>query len=326
MGMSMKEFQDIDWTSLKRFRQSVINEETGRPFLQKELAVKAGFSQPYLARIERGDMTSPGLKYVEGIASALGMNVEQLRGYLKKRDQKTNFPGSVKIEYAHEPRKIKLFRDFYEPKGFKYSDGVLLDNPVEVPCPPQLDNDTQAYALELPANTMQPRYKAGDMLYVSGDPNLQPRAGDDVVLMFEHEDRQIAIVREVALVSGYSWGDYVEDGYAEEQNQQIRVMALNAKMRHMRSAKALTSFKSDPSAQIPPDGKLADYFIDDLATENKMELTDGPFALDGSDGVHVHLVVGSWKGRRHQYMQATSRAIRSEVGEATVTVTRANDD
>ena len=325
MGMSMKEFQDIDWTSLKRFRQSIINEETGRPFLQKELAIKAGFSQSYLARIERGDMTSPGLKYVEGIARALGMKVEDMRGYLKKRDQETKFPEVVKVTYTNEPRKIKLFRDFYEPRGFKYSDGVLLDNPAEVPCPPQLDKDTYAYALELPTNTMQPRYMAGDTLYVSSNPNLQPRAGDDVVLMFEHEDRQIAIVREVATVSGYSWGEYVEDGYAQEQNRQIRVMALNAKMRHMRNQETGISRRPE-GVNIPPDGKIAEYYIDDLDTENNTKLTDGPFTLDGSDGVHVHLVLGSWKGRRHHYMQATSRAMRAEVGEATVTVTRANDD
>ena len=322
----MKEFQHLDWTQLKEFRESLINPETGKRYQQKDVAKAAGMTQGYLARIEKGQMTSPSRKYVEGIAAGLGITLEKLEQYIKKRDVPANFAQNTIITYTNEPRKIKLFRDLYEPKGFKYNDGVLLDNPVEVPCPPQLDRDTQAYALELPLNTMQPRYRAGDMLYVSGDPNLQPRAGDDVVLMFEHQDRQIAIVREVALISGYSWGDYVEDGYAEEQNQHIRVMALNAKMRHMRGAKTITSFRSDPNAQIPPDGKLADYFLDDLDNENKMQLTDGPFALDGSNGVQVHLVVGSWRGRRHHHMQATSRAMRAEVGEATVTVTRANED
>ena len=322
----MKEFQDIDWRLLKAFRQTIINDETGRPFQQQELAKKAGMSQPYLARIERGDMTSPGRPFVEGIASALGMKVEHMLGYLKKRDEKTSFPDAISITCTNEPRKIKLFRDFYEPRGFKYSDGVLLDNPAEVPCPPQLDKDVYAYALELPTNTMQPRYMAGDTLYVTSNPNLQPRAGDDVVLMFEHEDRQIAIVREVATVSGYGWGDYVEDGYAQEQNRQIRVMALNAKMRHMRNQKTGISRRPE-GVNIPPDGKIAEYYIDDVDTENSTKLTDGPFSLDGSDGVHVHLVVGSWRGRRqHHIMQATSEAMTAEVGQATGTVTRADED
>lgn len=326
MGMSMKEFQDIDWTSLKRFRQSVINEETGRPFLQKELAIKAGFSQSYLARIERGDMTSPGLKYVEGIARALGMKVEDMRGYLKKRDQETKFPEVVKVTYTNEPRKIKLFRDNYVPIGFKHNDGVLLDNPVEVPCPPQLDKDIQAYAVELPLNTMQPRYGAGDMLYVSGDRNQRPRAGDDVVLIFEHEGRQIAVVREVAFTA-IDLKNYYEDGDAERVCPSVSVMQVHNKMRYMRNAERITSIRGDQNARMPADGKLADYFIDDLSDKDKKELTDGPFALDGSDGVHVHVVLGCWKGRRqHHAMEANSIEMKASVGEATINVTRANEE
>ena len=324
----MKEFQNIDWTSLKRFRQTIENKKTGQPWLQRDLAKDAGMSQSYLARIERGDMTSPNRKFVEAIATSLGMKVVHLLGYLEKRDQETKFPSAVKLTYTNDPRKIYKFTQPYHPRDFKYGDGVLIDDPVEVFCPPQLAKDGEAYAIELPSNTMQPRYHAGDTLYVN--PTLRPKAGDDVVLIFEHNGRRIGIVREVIYDGRYFPESYVEDGYAEDNSHfnEIWVMSLAQKIREMRKADSIVSHRPD-GVNIPENAKIADYYIEDYYFDyvealgkNKVE---GPFLIDGTGDVETHVVVGSWKSqRRVQQAKVSIKAesimtANAEVGQASVT-------
>lgn len=323
----MKEFQNIDWTSLKRFRQTIENKKTGQPWLQRDLAKDAGMSQSYLARIERGDMTSPNRKFVEAIATSLGMKVVHLLGYLEKRDQETNFPDKVKITYTNEPRKIYKFTQPYHPRGFKYGDGVMIDDPVEVFCPPQLAKDGQAYAIELSSNTMQPRYHAGDTLYVN--PALRPKAGDDVVLIFEHEGRRIGIVREVIYDGWYFSENYVEDGYVENDghSNEIWVMSLAQKIREMRNADSIRSHRPE-GVNMPEDAKIADYYIEDNFFDNLKALSnnkvEGPFLIDGTADVETHVVVGSWKSQRRVQQAKVSMKAKSimtanaEVGQATV--------
>ena len=83
---SLKDFNNIDWVSLKSFREKTYNKKTGQYWLQKDLAEEAGISQAYMARIERGDIKSPNHKYVEAMAAAMEVNVLHLLKSLGKRD------------------------------------------------------------------------------------------------------------------------------------------------------------------------------------------------------------------------------------------------
>ena len=60
--------------------------------------------------------------------------------------------------------------------------------------PSFLDYTDDAYAVLVHGDPMQPRYYAGDTLFV--DPTAAPRVGDDVAVMIQLEGQLIAVFRE----------------------------------------------------------------------------------------------------------------------------------
>ena len=77
-------------------------------------------------------------------------------------------------------RVIPKYIESGKPKGFDYDDGNLMDAHDFTSVPPNVLNVPDAYAVVMPTDYMEPRFRQGDTLYV--DPELQPYYGDDVVI------------------------------------------------------------------------------------------------------------------------------------------------
>src|SRR3546814_17289167 len=51
--------------------------------------------------------------------------------------------------------------------------------------PPSIDSNRKSYALYITGESMEPRYRAGDLVYV--DPSRAPSIGDDVIVQLVDE-------------------------------------------------------------------------------------------------------------------------------------------
>jgi len=87
-------------------------------------------------------------------------------------------------------RRIPLFGQTEAgPNGKFVMNGALV---ADVFCPPGLENVPDAYAVRVYGTSMEPRYKAGETVWLN--PQLPVRAGDDVVVQLkpEHDGDEMA--------------------------------------------------------------------------------------------------------------------------------------
>lgn len=166
---------------------------------QSDIAEAADMTQAYYSKIENGKIRSPEEKFVKGIAAAFSTTVADLCENLplrgpekKKRDETTSGLGS----YFNTPRVIPLYRKSAKPKGFDFDDGVLVDDTDFTVPPPAIMNVPNSYAVVVPTDDMEPRFRKGDTVFV--DPELAPYYGDDVVIKLYYELQTIMIIRQIA--------------------------------------------------------------------------------------------------------------------------------
>ncbi len=76
-----------------------------------------------------------------------------------------------------------------ENDAFSFTDGPA----AEIACPPFLERVVGAYAVGVSGESMEPRYRAGEVLYVN--PARPPRRGDDVVMQVQTADQQLAYIK-----------------------------------------------------------------------------------------------------------------------------------
>jgi phage repressor protein C with HTH and peptisase S24 domain len=62
----------------------------------------------------------------------------------------------------------------------------------KVPCPPQLDGVTGAYALQISGESLEPRFRSGETIYL--DPARPPRAQSDIIARVEIDGTVFGIV------------------------------------------------------------------------------------------------------------------------------------
>ena len=79
-----------------------------------------------------------------------------------------------------------------------------------VEAPPYLKAVEDAYCIEMPDISMEPRYREGDNPYVN--PELRPRRADDVVVQVKYKDRLIGIVGEVMQIKNEAGPDDPNEG------------------------------------------------------------------------------------------------------------------
>lgn len=163
---------------------------------QAEAAEGSRISQSQYSKIERGEVTRPSYKKLIRIAEALGCTVEDITDDVEPQ-AKTAFqafvsPGAVFIPLYSE--KQPMNKEFNHGDGFVIRPNAATQQQIRKPS--FLEYSQTAYAITTYSETMSPRYKAGDVLFV--DPKLIPQPGDDVVLLFQLEDRLVGMVRECA--------------------------------------------------------------------------------------------------------------------------------
>jgi len=178
------------YTRIKKIRQQ-------KGWSQQEAAEAADISQSQYSKIERGEVTRPSYKRLIRIAEALECSLEDIADEVEPK-VKTAFQTFVNPNAA-------VFIPLYSEKQpmnkeFKFGDGFIIrPNGVaqqQIRKPSFLEHSETAYAIITHSETMSPRYKPGDVLFV--DPNLTPQLDDDVVLLFQLENRLVGMVRECA--------------------------------------------------------------------------------------------------------------------------------
>ena len=297
-----KKYDHIDWTRLKQLRDVTNSADTGEPLQQKDIAVKTGMTQAYYSRIERGEIRSPDEKFVRELAATFGMKVSDfLQGLAKLTDDagpEAKQP-KINIGWLDSPKLIKKYSDTYNARGFPYDDGVMMANEEYVSAPPFLNDVPDAYAIVMPADTMEPRYRAGDTLYVN--PEILPYYGDDVVIHIQFKNRACAIIREVIKLEGVFTGEH------DEPIPAFAVLSLSEKEELRR--KYIKKEGRDPIDDPLVFAEVAEWFVIN-AEEGLHEFIEG-------EGIEVepkkaiidaHVVVGSQRKRfmeerRHVHME-----------------------
>jgi len=129
------------------------------------LAVAVGTTAPTINKIEKSQMRLTD-KYMGKIANALGISVSALLG------------DSAADEPSAEPKTMPVYGlAAAAPRG---AFTMTTDAVEYVAAPPALTGVRDAYALIVTGASMEPRYFAGDIIFVN--PNRPPRPGDHVVI------------------------------------------------------------------------------------------------------------------------------------------------
>jgi phage repressor protein C with HTH and peptisase S24 domain len=70
---------------------------------------------------------------------------------------------------------------------------------AELPCPPQIENVRDPYAVVISGDSMEPRYRTGTVVYVN--PSRVPRRGDDVVIQVKVREELAGYVKEFVQIA-----------------------------------------------------------------------------------------------------------------------------
>lgn len=185
-------YDHIDWTGLRRLRQTFINDKTGKPYTQTEIAKRAKITQAYYSKIELGDTRSPDKEKIKALAAAFSTTPSDFLAALPNKEPSSP---SGKTQVAAEKRFIPKYTKAGKPKGFDFEDGILMESNDLTEAIPVIQNVPDAYAVVMPNDEMEPRFREGDTLFV--DPELAPYYGDDVVIKLQYAERTILLVRQV---------------------------------------------------------------------------------------------------------------------------------
>lgn len=162
---------------------------------QMELAKLSNVSQSQISKMEKGTIASPAHDKLVRIAEALGRPITELVDKPDVSDVTTSFrafnqstSGAVFIPLHSERQPMT--------SNFTHEGGIVLrgGSQTQIRKPSFLDYSDDAYAVLSHSESMQPRYYAGDTLFV--DPTAAPRVGDDVAVMIQLEGKLIGIFRE----------------------------------------------------------------------------------------------------------------------------------
>lgn len=174
---------------------------------QDQLAQATGYEQTSIAEIEAGNVAAP--RRWREIADVLGIPHEEIRALMlaagegKQRRSRVaregNLPASIReFVRANAPNakvggpapslSAKRVPVLGMAVGGALGEYIFNGQAIDyVLCPPGLENVAGAYACFVDGDSMYPRYRAGETVWVH--PNRPARRGDDVVVqIFADED------------------------------------------------------------------------------------------------------------------------------------------
>ena len=163
---------------------------------QEQLAELSKVSQANISKIEKGIIKAPAADKLMRIAEALNVNVAELM------DEATEVQPAFRS--FTQAQGTAVFIPLYNEKQsmsqtFDKGDGFVLRAgnaaQTQIRKPSFLDYSGEAYAAVNFGSVMEPRYFSGDTLFV--DPTLDAQPKDDVVLMFQQQDKIVGIFREL---------------------------------------------------------------------------------------------------------------------------------
>lgn len=163
---------------------------------QEQLAELSKVSQANISKIEKGIIKAPAADKIMRIAEALNVNVAELM------DEATEVQPAFRS--FTQAQGTAVFIPLYNEKQpmsqtFDKGDGFVLRAgnaaQTQIRKPSFLDYSGEAYAAVNFGSVMEPRYFSGDTLFV--DPTLDAQPKDDIVLMFQQQDKIVGIFREL---------------------------------------------------------------------------------------------------------------------------------
>lgn len=169
---------------------------TSKRISQSELSNSTGISQSQISKIEKGLTSSPAHDKLVRIAEALNCTIDDLRDEGETLETQpifsslTNSGTAVFIPLFSERQPMN--QQFDKGEGFVVRQRSAAQTQIRKPS--FLDYSSEAYAATNYGASMEPRYFSGDTLFV--DPTLDAMPKDDVVVMFQLQDRMAGIFRE----------------------------------------------------------------------------------------------------------------------------------
>ena len=149
---------------------------------QQELANLSNVSQSQISKMEKGTIVNPAYDKLMRIAEALGRSIDELVDRPDLSDVTTSFRA------YNQPSSAAVFIPLHSERqpiehSQPYTGGILLrgEPQMQIRKPSFLEYTADAYAVKVPGDNMQPRYFAGDTLFV--DPTAELHVGDDVVVI-----------------------------------------------------------------------------------------------------------------------------------------------
>ncbi len=142
-----------------------------------ELARHIGMSGPALRRYVRGELTV-SIEIADKVARYFGVTVEEVIG----RPLKSGVPAAARIPL------------YGSAQGGAGADITDVSTPIEtIPAPEYLRSRADSYAVYCVGGSMEPRYFAGEILFV--DPHRPPRRDDYVVVQLKNGGTAHAMVK-----------------------------------------------------------------------------------------------------------------------------------
>jgi phage repressor protein C with HTH and peptisase S24 domain len=135
------------------------------------------------------------------IAASLGISVEALTGQSALAANDSSHDRKVVELRLQPPRMRDLPRDVpvmgvtfgHEQKGHGFDEyfNMIGSEPIDyVRRPPAIAAKRGVYALTILGTSMEPRFRAGELIYV--DPDTPPKIGDDVVVQIRNGEDRVA--------------------------------------------------------------------------------------------------------------------------------------
>lgn len=156
-------------------------------------AKKANLSRDYLRKMFSREGMSPRGSTLEALAGALQVSPAWLlSGEEPASPQKR--PGELRPAPVEAPDRNRMPNDVpvHGTAAASHLRGAFQLEPGIVDWvrrPPALTGAGNAYALYIEGSSMEPRYQAGDLIFVH--PNRPPKAGDTVIVQVEVADNEV---------------------------------------------------------------------------------------------------------------------------------------
>lgn len=193
-----------------------------------EAAVKAGIERTFLRDLVDGKKSTVTLKKIPDLAKALHLDADALvRGEVVRLQdtEEAATPTATKPNASFPPRFQKFDGDGYVPllgQSIGGPNGRFILNGSEVGrlfVPPMLEGVEGAYAVRVYGTSMEPRFKAGETVWIN--PNEPVRAGDDVIVQVatEEENQRESYIKEFRSQSSKVtrlWQHNPDEGEANE--------------------------------------------------------------------------------------------------------------